>query len=273
MQRSQLAINSISTRHKDLEGAVAAYAAAGFRNVEFFLPLIKDWLAQGHSVRDVQQLLAAHNMRAIGGFQTHVECFTSLQSQGANHAVHIANAELICDLGGGVLVVGTDAPERPSLDALDVVAATFHDLAGRIEGMNVVIALEFNWSPLIKSLHGAVRVAEKVGHPQIGIVFDPAHYYTTVTKFEHLSAETVRWIRHVHLNDMRDKPGELSHCNADRVLPGQGVIDLQALIARLEQLGYTGFFSIELFNEEIWQLPVEEAARQCYHSLLPYCAG
>jgi len=271
MKIAQLAINSVSTHHDGLEQALEAYAAAGFRNVEFVLPLVKDWLDTGHTVKDARALLAAHGLRAIGGFQTHVECFTPAASQQANHAIHLANAHLIHDLGGGTLVVGTDGPERATIQALDRIAQTFGKLAKQIEGLNVTLALEFNWSPLVKSLHSAVRIAEMVNHPQVGVLFDPAHYYTTVTKFEHLTAGAVRWIKHVHLDDMLDKPGELSHCNSDRVLLGQGVLDLRGLIGRLEACGYNGFFSIELFNAGLWRLPVAEAARQCYECLLPYC--
>jgi sugar phosphate isomerase/epimerase len=71
---------------------------------------------------------------------------------------------------------------------------------------------------------------------------------------------------------MRDKPGDLSNCNSDRVLPGQGVIDLRAIIDRLESFGYAGFYSIEMFNEDLWRMPADVAARLCYESLLPYCA-
>jgi 2-keto-myo-inositol isomerase len=272
MKTSQLAINSVSTRHDGLEAALQAYADAGFRNVEFVLPLVKEYLAQGHTEGDLRKLLDQRQLRAIGGFQTHVECFTQPESQRANHAIHLQNAALIHDLGGGTLVVGTDGPPQPSLGALDTVAAALRGLAREIEGMNVSIALEFNWSPLVKSLHSAVLVAQMVDHPQVGVLFDPAHYYTTVTKFEHLTSATVPWIKHVHLDDMRDKPGELSNCNADRVLPGEGILDLAALIAALERHGYQGFFSIEMFNEELWQLPAGEAARRCYRSLLPLCA-
>jgi 2-keto-myo-inositol isomerase len=272
MKTSQLAINSVSTRHDGLEAALEAYAAAGFHSVEFVLPLIKDYLAQGHTVGDVRRLLEHRQLRAIGGFQTHVECFTLPEARRANHAIHLQNAALIHDLGGGTLVVGTDGPPQPSLEALATVAEALHGLAREIEGMNVSIALEFNWSPLVKSLHSAVQVVEKVDHRQVGVLFDPAHYHTTVTKFEHLNAATVPWIKHVHLDDMRDKPGELSNCNSDRVLPGEGILDLAALIAALERHGYQGFFSIEMFNEELWQLPAAEAARRCYRSLLPLCA-
>lgn len=273
MHQSQLAINSVSTRHASLEEALVAYSGAGFRNVEFVLPLAKNWLQEGHSVADLRGLLEAHNLRCIGGFQTHVECFSDADAQARNHAIHLENARLIHDLGGGTLVVGTDGPGQPSVEALATVAATLRQLASQIEDLNVSIALEFNWSPLVKSLHSAVLVAQQADHPQVGVLFDPAHYYTTVTKFEHLNRDTVRWIKHVHLDDMRDKPGELSNCNSDRVLPGQGVIDLLALVDALERYGYDGFFSIEMFNEDLWQLPAADTARQCYNSLLPLCTG
>jgi sugar phosphate isomerase/epimerase len=271
MDVSQLGINSITTRHADLPEAVAAYASAGFRNVEFHLPLVHAWLAEGHTVDDLRQLLADHNLRCIGGFHLGVECFSSPEKQRANHAIHLENARLLRDLGGGTLVVGTDGPEAPSLDALNVVAETFSELAHQLEGLDVTMALEFNWSPLVKSLASATRVCEKVNHPQVGILFDPAHYYTTVTKFEDIRADTVRWISYVHVDDIADKPGELSDCNADRRLPGQGVLDLSAIFNALETHGYAGFFSIEMFSDELWSLPAAEAARQCYESLLPYC--
>jgi 2-keto-myo-inositol isomerase len=271
MRSSQLAINSISTRQSGLEEAVKAYAAAGFKHVEFHLPLVREWLAEGYTHQDLRQLLAEYSVICIGGFELPVECFTSAESRSKNQDQHHENAKLLDALGGGTLIVGTDGPTKASMEALDVVADTIADVARRIEGLDVTIGLEFNWGPTVKSLQSAALVCEKVSHPKVGILFDPAHYYTTVTKLEHLNSQTIGWIKHVHVNDMGPKPGDFSDCNADRVLPGQGVLDLPALFGALEQHGYDGFFSIELFNEEIWQLPVQEAARQCYASLVQLC--
>lgn len=274
MRKEQLAINSVSTRQKDLLEMLDAYSAAGFPSVEFVLSHVKDWLAQDHTRDEVRQLLAARNLRAIGGFERALECFTSTESRQANLAFQVANATLIHDLGGGTLVVGTDGPTAPPSDplaALEEVAEALGNLAQQTEGLDVTIALEFNWGPLVKSLQSAALVAARVGHPRVGVLFDPAHYYTTPTKFEHITADTVRWIKHVHLNDMRDKPGDLSNCNSDRVLPGEGVLDLSAIIGALEQHGYAGYFSIEMFNADLWQLPAAETARRCYASLLPLC--
>jgi sugar phosphate isomerase/epimerase len=81
----------------------------------------------------------------------------------------------------------------------------------------------------------------------------------------------VKWIKHVHLNDMPDIPADLAHRDFDRVLPGEGVLDLPEIIAALEKSGYEGYFSIEMFSAKLWRLSAKEAARRCYESLLPLC--
>lgn len=270
MRTTQLAINSITTRHQDLPEALDAYGAAGFGNVELVFAEIRDWL-DGREVDAFAQLLADRELHLIGGLEAHLVCFGSPERQRANLDLHEANARLLHTVGGGVLTVGTDGPEAPRADALDVIADTLRQLAERIDGLDVTLALEFNWSPLVRSLASAVQVCEKVNHPRVGVLFDAAHYYTTVTKTEDITGERVRWIRHVHLDDMRDKPADLSNCNTDRVLPGEGILDLPGLIGRLERGGYRGCYAVELFNQQLWELPAAETARRCYLAAASLC--
>lgn len=268
MRIDQIAIASVSTRQDGLLPALDASAAAGFRNVEFVLSLVKDWLAESHSVADVRRALDSRGLRAIGGFETHLVCFGTDAERRANHALHLANARLIHELGGGTLVLGTDGPDVATSADLAPIAMALRDLAQHIADLDVQIALEFNWSPVVRSLASAVRAVELADHPHVGVLFDTAHYYSTVTKFSDLTPEAVRWIKHVHLNDMRAVPGDLCDPNSDRVVPGEGILDLPGLIGALEQGGYTGFYAIELFNDELWALPPEEAARRCYAGML-----
>jgi 4-hydroxyphenylpyruvate dioxygenase len=270
MRVEQAAINSVSTRHTSLEEGLDAYAGAGFRRVEFVIPQLKGWLA-ARSVPDLKRLLDSRGIQCIGGFETHLECFGPPDRMRANHETHLANARLLHDLGGGILVVGTDGPELRDAAALDVVGATLRSLANEMGDLKVHLALEFNWSPLVKSLMSAVRAVEAADNPHEGILFDTAHYYTTVSKMEHLTPAAVRWIKHVHINDMQNIPGELSNCNSDRVLPGHGILPLTQIVGTLESSGYQGFFSIEMFNEELWGLPADDAARRCYESLTQLC--
>ena len=271
MRVEQLAINSQCTSHRSLEEALDAYAAVGFRNVEPHLNLVKDWLDDGHTVEQTRRLFEDRGQRVVASSQLEVACFGSPDALLPNLRANAANAELIRELGADKMIVGTDGPEQVTLEALDAVARALSNLARSTEGLEVDIAVEFNWSPVVKSLQSAVRVAALSDHPRVGVLFDPAHYHTTPTKLSDINAHSVQYIKHVHLDDMPDTPPDLTHRDFDRVLPGEGVLDLAGIIAALEQNGYDGFFSIEMFNAKLWQLPAKEAARRCYESLLPLC--
>ena len=57
MRKSQIAINSISTMRHGLEESLAGYADAGFRNVEFPLGHVRDYLGTGHRIKDGKSML------------------------------------------------------------------------------------------------------------------------------------------------------------------------------------------------------------------------
>ncbi|MGB8352847.1 MAG: sugar phosphate isomerase/epimerase [Chthoniobacteraceae bacterium] len=272
MKKEQLAINSVSTKG-DFEETLGAYREAGFRKVEFALWQVKEYMAKGHTPVDVRALLDRCELQCIGGFAAAIECFSD--DVKANHDMHVENAKLLSVLGGTNMVVGTDGPKSgqdgDAVDALDVLAKGIRSVADRIAEYGVNILIEFNWSPVVKSLRTASEIVRRSGAPNAGVLFDPAHYHCTPTKFDQLTPENVATIKHVHVNDMRDKPGELSNCNDDRELPGNGILDLSAIFGRIAELGYKGDFSIEMFSQTLWALPPAEAARQMYQSLLPLC--
>lgn len=273
MKRSQLAINSVSTVRAGLEECLAAYQSAGFQNVEFTLRHVKDYLQAGHTIADVKALLTQHDLKCIGGFECALEAFSPLEHRVQNHQLIVDNARLLAELGATNLVVGTDGPagQEPSASPIEDLALAFGEVAGRIEDTGVNLCIEFNWSPVVKSLRTAVEIARRCGSSNVGVLFDPAHFHCTPTKFDQLNEETVKFIKHVHVDDMNDKPGELSDCNGDRVLPGEGCLDLRSLFGSIEKHGYTGYFSIEMFSEKLWEMPAAEAAQLMYNSLLPLC--
>jgi 2-keto-myo-inositol isomerase len=198
-------------------------------------------------------------------------CFGSPDARMPNLRANAENARLIRELGADKMIVGTDGPEQNSVEALDAVAGAMWNLAETTEDVGVDIAIEFNWSPIVKSLQSAVRVAEIADHPRVGVLFDAAHYHVTPTKLRDINESSVRYIKHVHLDDMPDTPADLTHRDFDRVLPGEGVIDLPEIISALERSSYEGYFSIEMFSAKLWKLPAKEATRRCYESLLPLC--
>jgi sugar phosphate isomerase/epimerase len=269
VKREQLAINTVS-----LKGAfpeiLAGCAGAGFRNIEFVLGQVYGYLNEGHDVKAVKELLQQHNLRCIGGFEGCVAISGDEAQVAANHARVVENAGLLGELGATTLVVGIDGTFEGLDDVAGHIAQIFADLGRRIEGTGVSLAIEYNWGP-VKSLPLAAEISRRSSAANVGVLFDPAHYHCTPTKFEDLNAANVPFIKHVHVDDMNGKPAELSNCNSDRALPGQGVLDLHAIYGAIEQHGYNGYFSIEMFSDELWALPAQEAAQRMYNSLLTLC--
>lgn len=286
MRITQLAINTISTQGAGLEETCAAYYAVGFRNVEPFIGVAQSWAREysqegetpnSDETKTLRDLLTRTGLNCVGGIaEGSLSGFGEEGNRVAHRDALLHSARLASALGGRVLVTGTDGPPPDfSGDPLDVLAEAGAEIARQLDGVEVTVCIEFNWSPIVKSLRTACEIARranaKSGTEKIGVLFDPAHYHCTPTKFEQLTDENIALIKHVHVNDMRDIPGELSNCNSDRVLPGEGCLDLKKLFGRLEEGGYDGYFSIEMFNEDLWKLPVQEAAQKCYDSLLPFC--
>ena len=274
MKKEQIAINTVSLRGT-FEEILSASAEAGFRKVEFPLSQVKEHLARGKSVADARALIERLGLRCIGGFDCGVVCFGPADKRAENHARVEASARMISGLGGSNMVVGTDGPQDLSktADVIGDIARVFAEVAARVKPLGVTLCVEFNWSPVVKSMRTACEVARRSGAANVGVIFDPAHYHCTPSKLDQINAENVRFVRHVHVNDMRDKPGELSNCNSDRVLPGDGCLDVKGLIKALEKHGYKGDFAIELFNEELWATPPAKAAKLMYERMAALCGG
>ena len=273
MNPSQLAINSVSTRQDSLPDLLDAYAAAGFENVEFQLGAVHEYLDAGHDVDDVRSLLVERDLRCVGGFESTVSCFGGDPVE--DNREIIENARILSDLGAETMVVGTDGPDTgdehgEDPDVVDACSEAFAAVARRVD---LTLCLEFNWSPVVRSLRSATLVSRGSRRENVGVLFDPAHYHCTPTKFEDLTETTVAEIAHVHVDDMVDRPGDLSHPNDDRALPGEGHLDLDRLLGRVESAGYDGYFSIELFDDDLRAIPPEDAARRMYESLEGLCEG
>ena len=273
MNESRLAINSISTKDAGLVECLPAYRKAGFRNVELAVSHIRHFEEGGGTVSMLKSMLDENGLSCIGGFEKPVLCFAPDSEREENHDLTVRNARLLSELGGSVLVVGTDGPAKdiPVADPLGVIASVFGELAEKTRDLGVTLCLEFNWSPLVKSFRTAAEIARRSQALNVGVLFDLAHYHCTPTKLVELSPENVATIRHVHVDDMKDKPAELSNCNSDRVLPGQGCLDVAGILGLIEKQGYNGYFAIEMFSKDLWALPVEESSRRMYESLLTLC--
>src|SRR5205814_9739091 len=93
----------------------------------------------------------------------------------------------------------------------------------------------------------------------IDLVLDSCHWHASGSR--PLTSFPVDRLALIHLNDAPDKPPREIE-DADRLLPGEGVIQLKTLIAALTTGKYAGPWSLETFNPGYWKEDPEPLARR-----------
>jgi sugar phosphate isomerase/epimerase len=95
--------------------------------------------------------------------------------------------------------------------------------------------------------------------PGVDLVLDSCHWHASGAGL--LDAFPIDRLAMVHLNDAPPKPPRDIE-DADRLLPGHGVIRLTELVGTLRAAGYGGPWSLETFNPDYWALPPTEIAME-----------
>jgi sugar phosphate isomerase/epimerase len=147
------------------------------------------------------------------------------------------------------------------------------ELADEAERLGLRLALEpfqlegiESWS-IVNTLSDAAELIDEVGAPAIGIQFDTWHLWNTPHLLDEIEQHAHRFAG-VHVDDWRDP----TRGWADRVLPGDGIIDLPSILAALDRAGWDGFYDLEIFSDNgafgamyedsLWDLqPTDLAAR------------
>ena len=101
-------------------------------------------------------------------------------------------------------------------------------------------------SSFISTLPTLLKVARVAAHPNFAIVFDCYHFWSGNNKLEDLDLIRPNEIGHVHFQDVPDVPRELLD-NTTRLIPGDGISPLNAILRKLADKGYAGPLSVELF--------------------------
>jgi sugar phosphate isomerase/epimerase len=119
----------------------------------------------------------------------------------------------------------------------------------------------------ISSLQEAAELLDDADRPALGIQFDSWHVWNTPELVDEIERHVRRFVG-VHIADWR----EPTRGWADRVLPGDGVADLPALLGTLERAGWGGFYDLEIFSDNgtfgnawpgsLWDVPEKELARR-----------
>jgi sugar phosphate isomerase/epimerase len=140
--------------------------------------------------------------------------------------------------------------DRGASEARRIVVDALRELQEVAQSEGVVLSIEpmreenrSTWN-LLASIAETVELIDEVGG-ELGIVYDMWHLWNTPD----ILAMTERYgamVTGVHVCDHR----EPTRSPMDRVLPGDGTIDIPAMITALEAGGFTGWWDLEIFSDD-----------------------
>jgi sugar phosphate isomerase/epimerase len=161
-----------------------------------------------------------------------------------------------------VLVCGA-APDRDIGAAREMVADGIAAIAPYAAERGVRLGIE----PLhpafaaerscITTMREARLISERFDSANVGVVVDVYHVWWDPERAEEIARLGDR-IAGYHVNDWLVP---VKNVLMNRGMMGDGVIELRRIRGEIERAGYRGPIEVEIFNEAIWQTPLDELVR------------
>jgi sugar phosphate isomerase/epimerase len=264
----RVSICEFTTLAATFEEDLAAYRAAGVQGIgvcEFKLGdrsaerLRESGLRATHCIPAVPSILPLPLMEGPAEPEQRVEALcTSVR--------RLAELDPVC-------VVFLTGPGNES----EVVREGIRAVAAAGQDVGVPVALEPvhpSQADAFSFVHTLDHAVELIGPEPVGIMLDLWHVSDPAEISRHADG-----ILGVHVSDRR----EPTRGHFDRVLPGEGVLDLVAAFRALEAAGYDGWYDVEIFSDNgmfgdalpdsLWDVDAAELARRARESFERVWAG
>lgn len=251
-------LNSSTIRPTPILDKIRVAAAAGYEAIELWHDDIDRHLQSGGMLGEIRQAIDDHGLAVPTTIMLKGWC----EPDGPAHAQ--GWGECRRRLEQAAAVGSRHAIAGPPLGSVDyaLAAQRYGELVDLGLTYNVRAAMEYlGFAQEVNSIAKAHRIMQESGHPQATIVLDPFHDYRGGAGCEEIARLRADEIAICHFDDAPANPPAHEQKDGDRVLPGDGVIPLRRFLALLRQIGYSGWVSLELFREDLWQRDPLEVAQ------------
>jgi len=262
-QLPPFSISQVSTLAASFADDLRAYAAAGVDGVGIWeLKLgdrsLEEFQASGlGSATAVPAVPSVHPLPLLPGPDTVRERVSAL----------VRSLEVLAPYAPAAVLCFTGPGDR------ETAVRGVREVAREAERLGLRLAVEpfqlegiESWS-ILNTLGDAAAFVDEVASDAVGIQFDVWHLWNTPDLLEEIPRHA-HFIAGVHVNDWR----EPTRGWADRALPGEGAADLPGILGVLEDVGWEGFYDLEIFSDNgafgsaypdsLWDLDAAELARR-----------
>ncbi len=254
-----------------LEAKLRAIRGAGFTQVMICAPdIVGHPEGEGAAVTAVR----ASGLR-VTGFQV-LRDFEGLSGHLHAYKVDIAKAMLqMCSaLGSRVLLACSSASAHASGD-FDLLKSDLQKLAMLAVPLGIKIAYEaLSWGRYVNQVAQAWDIVQEADRANLGLTLDSFHILAHDSSLDALQDIDPGKIFLVQLSDFmwqqtRTPEDRIDTARHYRVFPGEGVHNeqLAEMVRAIDEMGYRGDYSFEVFNDDYRQLPLPVVAERARRSV------
>ena len=242
-------LNTSTIKPQPLLKKIELAGQAGYDGIELWVNDVYDFIGRGGEVREVEQALADHglivpSMIAIRQWGETTGWEYQLIKDEAHRRFALA-ARL-----GAPYIVATPPME---MEGQDHLPARYCDLLqiGREEGVKPTFEY-ISFFKSVNNLSDAWRIVLEACDEDSSIILDAFHNWNSNSSLDDLRIIPVEKISHYHIDDAHPDIAPTEQKDPDRVMLGEGQIDLSSELTILKEKGYDNTMSLELFSEELW---------------------
>jgi sugar phosphate isomerase/epimerase len=265
----KLCLNTSTIKPQPLLKKIQLAGEVGYDGIELWINDLYEHVGQGGEISDVEKALKDYGLIVPS-------CIAIRQwgeMEGWEYKLVLDEAKRRFELGariGAPYIVATPPIEPCDVSRLPERYADLLEI-GRQAGIKPT----FEYISFFKSIHKlsqAWDIVQKTNDPDATLILDAFHNWNSGSTMDELRAIPVEKISHYHIDDAHpDKPA-LTQTDPDRVMIGDGVIDLKAEIQILREKGYQGAMSLELFNQDLWAKDPKEVIKVGLERMKELCS-
>jgi sugar phosphate isomerase/epimerase len=254
-----------------LEAKLKAVRAAGFTQI---------MLSAGDTVGHPEgEQAAVAAVRASGlrvtGLQV-LRDFEGLSGHLHSYKVDVARAMLeMCHALGAQVLLACSSTSRHAAGNPELLARDLSKLALLAVPLQIRIAYEaLSWGRHVNEFPQAWSIVQSADRANLGLALDSFHIFATSTGLAALRDIDARKVYLVQLSDFmwqetRSPEDRIDTARHFRVFPGEGVHSEQVaeFVRALDDMGYRGDYSFEVFNDDYKQLPLPMVAERARRSV------
>jgi sugar phosphate isomerase/epimerase len=167
-------------------------------------------------------------------------------------AAMLASIELLAPLRPlGIGCVTGPSAGYGETEARQLVVDGLREVAQAARGAGLRLAIEpihpdeADVFSFVATIPDAVALIDEIGEPNVGIIADFWHLYGQPAAAADLRRHADQ-VFLVHLSDRRDP----TRSTCDRVLPGDGIADVEGMLRGLAAGGYQGWYELEVLSDD-----------------------